>query len=47
MLKAASAVAQNVVGAANVISAVLCKMTNGQPAAVCTSSAVTSQTLPS
>ncbi len=47
MLKPTSAVAQNVVGAANMISAVLCKMTNGQPAAVCTSSAVTSQTLPS
>jgi len=47
MLKPTSAVAQNVVGAANMTSAVLCKMTKGQPAAVCTSLAVTSQTLPS
>lgn len=40
-----SAVAQNVLGSANMISAVLCKMTNGQPAAVCNSSAVKTQTL--
>jgi hypothetical protein len=47
MLKPDSAVAKNVLGAANMISAVLCRLTNGQPAAVCTSTAVTSQTLPS
>lgn len=47
MSKPTSAVAQNVVGATKMISAVLCKMANGQPATVCTSSAVTSQTLPS
>lgn len=39
-------VAKQVVGAANMMTAALCKMTNGQPAAVCTSTAVTSQKLP-
>jgi hypothetical protein len=47
LMTPSSAVAQNVLGAANMISAVLCKMTDNQPAAVCSSSAVTSQTLPS
>jgi Domain of unknown function (DUF929) len=39
-------VAEQVLGAANMMTAALCKMTNNQPAAVCTSSAVTSQKLP-
>jgi hypothetical protein len=41
-----SAVAQHVLGAANMMTAILCRMTKNQPAAVCTSSAVTSQHLP-
>lgn len=41
-----SAVARQVLGAANMMTAVMCKMTNNQPAAVCTSTAVTSQKLP-
>ncbi len=41
-----SAIAKSAIGAANMITAVLCKMTNNQPAAVCTSAAVTSQKLP-
>lgn len=39
-------VAKAVVGAANMMTAGLCKMTNGQPAAVCSSRAVTTATLP-
>lgn len=41
-----SDVAKNAIGAANMMTAVLCKMTGGQPAVVCSSSAVTSQKLP-
>lgn len=47
MMKPSSAVAKNVLGAANMISAMLCKITDGKPAAVCSTPAVTSQTLPS
>jgi Domain of unknown function (DUF929) len=36
-----SPVAQSVLGAANFISAAICKMTNGQPGSVCTSKGVT------
>jgi thiol-disulfide isomerase/thioredoxin len=36
-----STVAQNVDGAANLITAAICKMTNGQPGSVCSSSGVT------
>lgn len=41
-----SAVAVQVLGAANMMSAVVCTMTNNQPANVCGSTAVTSQKLP-
>ncbi len=41
-----SAVAQQVLGAANMMTAIMCQMTKNQPAAVCTSTAVTSQKLP-
>ena len=41
-----TATAKGVLGAANMLTAALCKMTNGQPAAVCTSTAVTTATLP-
>ena len=41
-----TAAAKGVLGAANMMTAALCKMTNGQPAAVCTSSAVTTAKLP-
>ncbi len=37
-----SPIAQGVLGAANVITAAICKTTSGQPADVCTSSAITS-----
>ena len=37
-----SPIAQNVLGAANYVTAAICKMTNNQPSDVCTSSAVTS-----
>jgi thiol-disulfide isomerase/thioredoxin len=37
-----STVAQGALGAANYITAAICKMTNNQPSAVCTTSAVTS-----
>lgn len=47
LLQPNSAVAQNVLGSANMITALLCKVTNNSPAAVCSSTAVTSQTLPS
>ena len=42
-----SVVAKDVLGGANLVTAALCKLTNNQPTAVCTSSAVTSQKLPS
>ena len=41
-----SAVAQQVLGAANMMTAIMCQMTNNQPAAVCMSTAVTTQKLP-
>jgi len=41
-----SAIAKQVLGAANLMSAALCAITNGQPATVCGSTAVTSQKLP-
>jgi hypothetical protein len=41
-----TATAKGVLGAANMMTAALCKMTNGQPAAVCSSTAVTTATLP-
>ena len=41
-----SAVAKSVLGAANMMTAILCGMTKSQPAAVCTSTAVTTQKLP-
>ena len=47
LLQPDSAVAKGILGGANYVTAALCKMTGNQPAAVCTSSAVTSQTLPS
>ena len=37
-----SPIGKGVLGAANFITAAICKMTNGQPATVCTSKAVTS-----
>jgi Domain of unknown function (DUF929) len=36
-----SPVAQNVLGAANFVTAAICKLTNGQPGSVCTASGVT------
>ena len=42
-----SAVAKQALGAANMMTAVICQMTGAKPASVCTSSAVTSQKLPS
>ena len=39
-------VSKRVLGAANMMTASLCQMTRGQPAAVCRSTSVTSQTLP-
>ncbi|SDP20667.1 protein of unknown function [Nakamurella panacisegetis] len=47
LLKPDSDIAKGVLGGANYVTAALCRLTNNQPAAVCTSSAVTSQTLPS
>lgn len=41
-----SAVAKQAIGAANMMTAALCRLTQGQPAAVCTSPAVTTQQLP-
>lgn len=41
-----TATAKGVLGAANMMTAALCKMTNGQPAAVCSSTAVTTATQP-
>lgn len=41
-----TAVAKGAIGAANMITAALCRLTNGQPAAVCTSRAVTTAALP-
>ncbi|MET3806384.1 hypothetical protein ABIB25_003399 [Nakamurella sp. UYEF19] len=41
-----SDVAKGALGAANMMTAVLCKMTGNQPAAACSSTAVTSQKLP-
>ena len=41
-----TATAKGVLGAANMMTAALCKMTKGQPAAVCSSTAVTTATLP-
>lgn len=41
-----TATAKGALGAANMMTAALCKMTNGQPAAVCSSTAVTTATLP-
>jgi Domain of unknown function (DUF929) len=40
----ADPIAQQVLGAANQMTAAICKLTNGQPAAVCTSAAVTAAT---
>lgn len=42
-----SAVAQQVLGAANMMTAALCTVTGNQPDAVCTSAAVTAVKLPS
>jgi hypothetical protein len=42
-----SQVAKDIVGEANAITAMICKMTNGQPADVCSASSVTSINLPS
>lgn len=36
-----SPVARDIDGAANIISAAICKLTNGQPASVCSSAGVT------
>lgn len=47
LLRPDSAVAKGILGGANLVTAALCKMTGNQPAAVCNSSAVTSQRLPS
>ena len=41
-----TAVAKGAIGAANMMTAALCTLTNGQPAAVCSSTAVTSAALP-
>jgi Domain of unknown function (DUF929) len=41
MRNPSSPVSQSVLGAANYMTAAICKMTNGQPASVCTSPAVT------
>jgi hypothetical protein len=41
MQSPSSPVAQDIDGAANVITAAICKVTNGQPGAVCTSAGVT------
>ena len=41
-----TAVAKGVIGTANVITAALCQLTNGQPAAVCSSKVVSSAKLP-
>ncbi len=41
-----TAVAKNVLGVANMMTAALCQLTNGQPAAICSSRAVSTATLP-
>ncbi len=41
-----SEISQRVLGAANMMTASLCQLTHGQPADVCTASAVTAQKLP-
>ncbi len=46
MANPSTEVAKQVLGAANVMTAAVCKMTGNQPTAVCTSSAVTTAKLP-
>jgi hypothetical protein len=42
-----SQLAKDIVGEANTLTAMICELTNGQPADVCSSKGVTAVTLPS